>query len=412
MVLDRSAAPQVTRRSTASAPKSLLLPSFLPAQLPALWKGLLSSLVPATLLLGCSQQPESARRLPLVQSQRIETAPFQASFDTVSTLEAAAEVNLAAQAGGRIQRLLVRQGDPVSQGQLVLVLDQAQLRADVASLRAQMQTNRINAQRYEVLARQGAASVLQRDEFRQAYIAAREALVAREADLAFKDLRAPISGTVADLRVKQGDVIEPGLPITRLIRNDRLLARIDVPAVYAGRVRPGQRVLLLDPARSQPLAEGQVSSVDPGVTATSQTLLVKAAFANPRGILRNGQRSRTRLVLERREELAVPFTAVTQLAGQSFVYVVGNLADLERRPGQAALAELRKLPPGTRFALQTPVQLGYLQGNRYPVRRGLQPGDRVITAGLLNLRHGAPVQLAESTGSAAAPEGGNTAAVR
>ena len=361
----------------------------------ALATALMAALVPAALVLGCGPVREPARRLPLVQTEPIEPAGFQAGFDTVSTLEAEEEVDLAAQAGGRIQRLLVRQGDRVRQGQLLLVLDQTQLRAEVASLRAQMQTNRLNYQRYQELARQGAASALQRDEFRQAYIAAREALVAREADLAFKDLRAPISGTVADLRVKQGDVIEAGVPLTRLIRNDRLLARIDVPAVYAGRVRPGQRVLLLDASRAQPLAEGQVSSVDPGVAAATQTLLVKAAFANPRGSLRNGQRSRTRLVLDRREELAVPFTAVTQLAGQSFVYVVGNLADLERRPGQAALAELRKLPGGTRFALQTPVQLGDLQGNRYPVRRGLAAGDLVITAGLLNLRHGAPVQLAQ-----------------
>jgi RND family efflux transporter MFP subunit len=361
----------------------------------ALATALMAALVPAALVLGCGPLREPARRLPLVQTQPIEPAGFQAGFDTVSTLEAEEEVDLAAQAGGRIQRLLVRQGDRVRQGQLLLVLDQTQLRAEVASLRAQMQTNRLNYQRYQDLVRQGAASALQRDEFRQSYIAAREALVAREADLAFKDLRAPISGTVADLRVKPGDVIAAGVPLTRLIRNDRLLARIDVPAVYAGRVRPGQRVLLLDAARAQPLAQGQVSSVDPGVAASTQTLLVKAAFANPRGSLRNGQRSRTRLVLDRREELAVPFTAVTQLAGQSFVYVVGGLADLERRPGQAALAELRKLPAGTRFALQTPVQLGDLQGNRYPVRRGLAAGDLVITAGLLNLRHGAPVQLAQ-----------------
>jgi RND family efflux transporter MFP subunit len=355
----------------------------------------------ALLLLGCRQQPEPARRLPVVQSQPVEPAAFQASFDTVSTLEAEQEVDLAAQAGGRIQRLLVRQGDRVRQGQLLLVLDQAQLRADVASLRAQMQTNRLNYQRYQELARQGAASALQRDEFRQAYIAAREALVAREADLAFKDLRAPIAGTVADLRVKQGDVIAAGVPLTRLIRNARLLARIDVPAVYADRVRTGQRVVLLDPSRPQPLAEGRVSSVDPGVAPTSQTLLVKAAFSNPQGRLRNGQRSRTRLVLDRREELAVPFTAVTQLAGQSFVYELGSLAELERRPGKAPLAELRQLPSGTLFALQTPVQLGDLQGNRYPLRGGLQRGAQVITAGLLNLRHGAPVQRATLTVSSA-----------
>jgi multidrug efflux pump subunit AcrA (membrane-fusion protein) len=202
---------------------------------------------------------------------------------------------------------------------------------------------------------------------------------------------------VADLRVKQGDVIQPAVVLTRLISNARLLARIDVPAAYADRLRLGQKVLLLDPARSEPLAEGQVSSVDPGVSAPTQTLLVKAAFANPQANLRNGQRSRTRLVLDQGEQLAVPFTAVTQLAGQSFVFVVGSLAQLERQPGKAPLAELRKQPPGSLFALQTPVQLGELQGTLYPVRRGLQPGDRVITAGLLNLRHGSQVRLAESS---------------
>jgi RND family efflux transporter MFP subunit len=361
--------------------------------------GWLMGLSAALLLVGCRQDSGDKQPPLRVQTQAIEPAAFQASIDTVSTLEAEAEVDLAAQAGGRIQRLLVRQGDRVRQGQLLLVLDQTQLRAEVASLRAQMQTNRLNDNRYRELARQGAATAVQRDEFRQAYIAAREALVAREADLAFKDLRAPIAGTVADLRVKQGDVMAPGVPITRLIRNDRLWARIDVPALAAKRVRPGQRVLLLDPARSGPLAEGQVVSVDPQVTASSQTLLVKAAFANPQGSLRNGQRLRARLLLERRDELAVPRTAVTQLAGQSFVFVVGRLAALERQPGKAPLAALRKLPAGTLFALQTPVQLGELQGNHYPLQRGLQRGDRVVTAGLLNLRHGAPVQLAARPGS-------------
>ncbi len=74
---------------------------------------------------------------------------------------------------------------------------------------------------------------------------------------------------------------------------------------------------------------------------------MKASFANPRGSLRNGQRSRTRLVLDRRQELAVPFTAVTRLAGQPFIYLVGSLAELERRPGKAPIAELRRLPSGT-----------------------------------------------------------------
>jgi hypothetical protein len=149
----------------------------------------------------------------------------------------------------------------------------------------------------------------------------------------------------------------------------------------------------MDPATNKPMAQSVVGSLDPGVVAGTQSLLAKAEFANPAGQLRTGLRTRTRLVLDSRQELSVPFAAVTQISGQSFVYEVGGLADLERRPGRTDLAVARKLPAGTSFALQTPVQLGPLQNNRYPVLKGLQAGARVITTNLINLRNGAPVKV-------------------
>jgi RND family efflux transporter MFP subunit len=343
-------------------------------------------------LVGCGQASPELRITP-VQTDTVRQQEWNESLSAVASLEADQEVQLAAQAGGRIERLLVAQGDRVRRGQLLLVLDQTQLRAEVASLRAQMETRKLNFQRFQQLVRQGAASALQRDEFREAYIAAREALVAREADLAFKDLRAPIDGVVGELAVKAGDVIQPGQVLTRLLRNDRLEARIDVPAVAAARVRPGQRVFLFEGLGDRPIATGLVSSLDPAVSSASQVIAVRARV-QPTGTapLRSGQRSRARIALDGQEALMVPFTAVSRLAGQSFVSVVGTLADLERSPGQVRLGPLRRLPPGTRFAIQTPVQLGPLQNNRYPVLRGLEPGAQVITSGGLNIRHGSPVK--------------------
>lgn len=354
---------------------------------------LLAAALAASLLVGCQPAAETAsQRLLPVRSQPVSQGLFSETVDTVSTLEAIEEVQLAAQATGRIERLLVRQGDAVQQGQLLLVLDQTQARADVARLEAEVQTHQLNYRRYEYLVRQGAASAFQRDEFRQRYLSARQELIARRADLAFRDLRAPISGIVADVQVKQGDVIQAGAPFTRIIRNDRLVARVDVPAVYSARLRPGQPVILMDPAQGRPIAEAPVRSIDPGVVPGTQALLAKAEFDNPAGVLRNGLRTRTRLVLDARRQLSVPFAAVTQISGQDFVYTLGSLADLERRPGRADLAALRRLPAGTQFALQTPVQLGPLQNNRYPVLRGLEPGALVITSNLISLRHGLPVK--------------------
>jgi RND family efflux transporter MFP subunit len=355
---------------------------------------LLATVVAGPLLTACQGTAEAPARPPLpVQVEEARVAPFADVVDTVSTLEAQGEVNLAAQAGGRIQTLLVRQGDAVRQGQLLMVLDQTQARAEVARLQAETETKRLNFLRYDYLVKQGAASAIQRDQFRQDYISSRMNLVARSADLGFRDLRAPIAGLVGDVQVKVGDVIQAGTPFTRIIRNDILVARVDVPAVYSSRLRPGLPVILMDPATNNPMARSVVRSLDPAVVAGTQSLLAKAEFANPTGVLRNGLRTRTRLILDQRAELSVPFSAVTQISGQRFVFVAGSLAELEQRPGQAKLEPLRKLPPGTLFALQTPVELGPLQNNRYPVRRGLQTGQVVITSNLINLRHGLPVKV-------------------
>ena len=319
-------------------------------------------------LLGC--QPAAAPPPPqTVQAAPLRERSFASTLDTVSTLEANEEVELAAQAGGRVQRLLVRSGETVRAGQLLLVLDQTQLRAEVAALRAQAERDQLNDQRYEQLVQQGDASAIQRDAYRAAAVSSRESLRARLADLAYKDLRAPIAGVVGDLTVKPGDVVQAGTPIGRLIRNQRLLARIDIPTNRAQELQPGQTVELLDTA-GRTLVRGRIESLDPGVTSASQTLLARAAIHNP-GALRNGQRLRTRVLLGERRQPAVPFRAVTRQSGQAFVFVV---------------------TPEQRAALR-PVRLGALQGGDYPLLAGLEPEERVITSSTIGLRNGLQVRL-------------------
>lgn len=354
------------------------------------------SLALALPLLACNRDDSAAGtgRGPLpVQTEPLESGTFREEVETVSTLEALDEVSLAAQAGGRIEQLRIRQGDSVNVGALLLVLDQTQARADVARLKAEVETNRLNYQRYEFLVKQGAASAIQRDELRQRYVASREQLIASEADLAFRDLKAPISGTIGDVTVKVGDVISAGQSFTSIIRNNRLLARVEVPALFSGRLRPGQTVVLMDPASGRPMAQAPVLSIDPGVSSSTQTLLVKAEFDNAANSLRTGLRTRTKLILDERQLPSVPFAAVTQQSGQTFVFRLGTLAELRRNPGRVNLEPLARMPAETPVALQTPLKLGSLQNQRYPVLSGLDADARVITTNLINLRHGMPVKV-------------------
>ena len=236
----------------------------------------------AVAVAGCQSETPPQAKAVAVAVEPARSIRFAEEISTISTLEAPEEVNLAAQAGGRIESLRVRQGDAVRQGQLLVVLDQTQLSEEVRALAGQREESRLNAQRFEFLVKQGAASPIQRDALRQNLLAADSALRAKQADLAYKDLRAPIDGVVSDVTVKPGDVIRAGTPFTTIQRTARLLARVEVPARFGQRVRPGQPVLLDAPAASRPV-QGRVVSIDPRVNNATQAFLVKAELDNPSG---------------------------------------------------------------------------------------------------------------------------------
>tara|TARA_B100001063_G_scaffold9520_1_gene7490 strand:+ start:138 stop:1280 length:1143 start_codon:yes stop_codon:yes gene_type:complete len=361
----------------------------------------------------CGGQAPQEPPPPKVQAATTTMAEFTEGVDTVSTLEASNLVELAAQSTGRILELKIRQGDEVDPGELLVVLDQAQQQALLAEDKAKAATAKANYERYVYLAETGATSQKELDRYRTQYIAAAEKVKVTEANLSYSNLRSPSGGTVADVNVKVGDVIQQGQVFTSLVQNNELEARVEVPAVFSARLEKGQPVLLSAPGSYDVIATGSVDTIDPRINPKTQGLLVKAVFPNTDGMLKDGQRLRTRVQIKAKDELSVPFAAVTQTSGQSFVFRLGSFDELKANPGKADLETLEKgikagkLPAEAQFALQTPVTVGELENQLYPITKGLELNQKVATSNLLNLKHGMPVQLAPAKQNAAKPAQAN-----
>ena len=362
------------------------------------FRPLLPVLLTAISVSACGGSDEKSPALPVQQASVLE-APFTDDIDTVSTLEANELVELATQTSGRVTELKVSQGDRIEAGQLLVVLDQVQARAALAEQRARAATAKVDWEREEFLAKEGAASLRQRDSYRLKYIAAVEKVKSLEAELSYSNLRSPTAGTVANVQVKVGDVVQQNQPFTSVVQNNILEAKVEVPAVYGDRLAIGQPVILSVPGTVKPLATSQIESIDPQVNPQTQGLLVKALFNNDDARLRSGQRLRTRVQLKTDQQISVPFAAVTQTSGQSFVFRIGSFADLKANPGKVDIERISKgiergkLPKNALFALQTPVNIGEIQNNRYPISQGLKLNEKVITSNLLNLKHGMPIQV-------------------
>jgi len=356
-------------------------------------------------LAACS--PKSQGRTPLaVQVEQVGDATFTPGIDVVSRLESTTNVALRPEVDGRVVKILAVQGQRVNAGQPILVLDNVQQTAALNATKALAQRDRINAERYVFLNQQGAVSTRQRDYYVTEAIRSADQVKADAATLGYKYVTAPISGEIGDLdTVKLGDYVRQGQAITGIVDNSTLWTLMDVPATLAGSVRLGQTVQLKTQGNPPVSGTGKVVFISPyfgisGETASPNTVLVKAEFPNLTGKLKTGQYVRNRIVTSTSTQLSVPVQAVMMQAQQPFVYRIVPLSSAlpkikaSAQVPDATKQKLEKLPGATPIVVQTPVKLGVLQNNRYPLLSGLAAGDRIVISNTALLRSGMPVSIA------------------
>ena len=205
---------------------------------------------------------------------------------------------------------------------------------------------------------------------------------------------APFAGVIGDIPVKVGDYLKKGDAIATLTENKLLDLRLSIPLERMPQLRLGLPVQMLDD-RGKAIATGQISFISPNVSANSQTILAKATFPNPSGELLNLQFVKAKVIWKENPGILVPVIAVTRLGGQTFVFTAQKPE--QPQPGMPPL-----------IARQKPVKLGTIEGNNYQVVEGLQAGEKIVVAGILNLTDGAPIIAQEQAvgGSEKLPVGG------
>ena len=365
-------------------------------------------LLSAGLLAACA--PAVQKRAPLVvQVERVGDAQFTPGIDVISRLESTASVALRPEVDGRVVKILATQGQRVKAGQPILVLDNVQQTASLNASQAAARRDRVNAERYVFLNQQGAVSTRERDYYVTEAIRSADQVRADAATLGYKYVTAPIAGEIGDLdTVKIGDYVRQGQAITGIVDNSTLWTLMDVPATQAPYVKMGQTVQLRTQGKPAVTGTGQVVFISPyygvsGDTSSPNTVLVKATFPNLTGRLKTGQYVRNRIVTSTSRQLSVPVQAVMMQAQQPFVYRIVPLSvalpKIKASPQvpEASKKTLEALPPATPIVIQTPVKLGPLQNNRYPLLSGLGAGDQIVISNTALLRSGMPVKIAPAS---------------
>ena len=351
--------------------------------------------LPFVLLAGCSSKaPQSAAAAGGAQAMPVMVQPVTLnsvpSTDTyVATVKSLRSATLQPQVDGNLTKILVKSGDQVKAGQLLMQIDPLKQVATVEAQQAAEQQqkatfdyNQADLARQEQLYKDGIISKQAYDQAMQAFQNSKAALESaggqtktQREQLAYYQIRAPFAGTVGDIPMHLGDYVSAPTTLTTVDENSGLEAYIYIPTERAAQVRTGLAVDLLD-ENGMVLAHSNLYFVSPEVDNGLQGILAKAPIPKSAERLRVGQIVNARITWSSSKQATIPVLAVTRIGGQSFVYV-------------AAAKD-----SGT-IAHQVLVTLGEPIGNVYPVLAGLKTGDRVILSGIQMLQDGAPVQPIE-----------------
>jgi len=373
----------------------------------------LTQILPAVLVAGllsaCGPTeptaPSAAAAPPAVTVTRVAKQDVTPSISFTGRAEAVDKVDLLARVSGFLEQRLFEEGKRVEKDELLFVIEKApyeaqiaQVKGAIASVKGALQLADVEVERYSELVQKKAVSqndldqrIAKQTQARGELLSQEAALQKAELDLSYTDIRAPISGRIGRARVTVGNYVTPSSGTLATIVSedpmyvifpisvrDLLKARSDTearggdPRALKVRIRLADGSLLPD--------AGSIDFTDVAVDPSTDTIAIRAAFPNPKGMLVDGALVTAIVEVAKPEQaLVVPQQAIQIDQGGTYVLVV----DKDNK------VQVRRFKPA-------PAIDGLV-----PVKEGLAEGERVITDGVQKVRPGIAVAPTEAAPRAA-----------
>lgn len=331
------------------------------------------------------EAPEAPKLAPMVKTMVIgESAKEGSSTSYSGSIKNRNETQLAFQLGGRVLAKHVNVGDHVEAGQLLASLNSSEVQdqivrsqGSVEAAESQYRLAATNLERYRKLYAESAISQLQLDqavnaaEVAQAQLnQARALLSTSETQYGHTELRAPGAGVITTFNMEVGQMIGAGQPVGSMAVGMDPEAIIALPEQEVGSLRIGDEVVVSIWALPKGTTKGIIREIAPVPDPVARTYTVKVSLPEPPEGLQLGMTAQVERKGATLQKAQVPLTALVKQDKGYAVFVVRN--------------DTLHL---------VPVEVGPLGSNSVDIVKGLQKGDRIVTAGVNHLKEGEKVRL-------------------
>ena len=319
---------------------------------------------------GSENQQEAVR----IKVQQIGTNSGTSSQSYFATIEESFKVPLSFLSPGTVDKVLVDEGQSISRGQLLAVLnnDYAQNSCQIALSKQNQAQDAYN--RLEPVYKKGSLPQVKFVEIQTGLEMAKSSFLMSKKNLDDCKLFAPTSGIIGKRMVEPGMSVLPGNPVFQLVKIEKVNADIPVPENEIAGIRKRQKAQVQVSAVGDQLFEGEVREIGVLSNPLSHTYRVKVELNNPKEILKPGMVCKVTISNSALENQIIVPLSVVQIDGdgRKYVFVVN---------------------PETNKASKKSVQVGPLDSNGVVIRNGLSVGDLVITEGYQKINENSNIQI-------------------
>lgn len=252
--------------------------------------------------------------------------PFTVTDNFQGVVESEENVNLSSESGGKILKIQVKEGDMVSKGQALAVLDGDLIAKNIEEVENALELAETSYQRQKNLWDQKIGSEIQFLQAKNQKENLEKRLNTLRTQLGKQTLKAPVTGMVDKLFLKEGEVAGPGVPVCRVVNNDRIKITADISEKFVGRFKKGEKVNILLTALNENL-EGKIRSVGQVIDPNNRTfsLIVDPIMPKNRDILKANMLTSISIASYTKPDAVVLPTSIIQFDPQgNFVFAVEN----------------------------------------------------------------------------------------
>jgi membrane fusion protein (multidrug efflux system) len=291
---------------------------------------------------------------------------------TTGSILANEEVELRSEISGKIVQILFKEGSYVSKGDLLVKINDADLQAQLRKAESKVKLIEDREERQRQLAQNQMISQEDYESTLNDLQASKAEYDLIQAQIDKTEIRAPFSGIVGLREVSEGSFVTTSTVIARLQNLSNLKVDFAIPQKYAEQVKVDDE-LTFKLSSSDFVYNAKIYAIEPKIDPSTRTLKLRAICSSSYKSLFPGAFANVELNLKETDDaILIPSVAVVpELKGQS-VYVYNN-----------GMVNSRQ------------VELGVREENTVQIVSGLSEGDTVITSGILQIRPGSKVKIAE-----------------